>query len=144
MSQKDLLRHEPGTLLFINADKHSGRSLHAHAAALRHRKKIARGRNTTRQSELFPCGEGFVIDTPGFSAFEITKDDDIRKEQLQHYFPEITDYFDKCRFAGCAHIREPGCAVRQRVKEGLIPKTRYLSYCKIYEDLARIKDWERK
>ncbi|MBE6993907.1 MAG: ribosome small subunit-dependent GTPase A [Ruminococcaceae bacterium] len=107
-------------------------------------KKIARGRNTTRQSELFPCGEGFVIDTPGFSAFEITKDDDVRKEQLQHYFPEITDYFDKCRFAGCAHIREPGCAVRQRVKEGLIPKTRYLSYCKIYEDLARIKDWERK
>ncbi len=107
-------------------------------------KKIARGRNTTRQSELFPCGDGFVIDTPGFSAFEITREDDIRKEQLQHYFPEITGYFDKCRFAGCAHIKEPGCAVRQRVADGLIPRTRYLSYCKIYEDLARIKDWERK
>lgn len=106
--------------------------------------RIARGRHTTRQSELYPCGEGFVIDTPGFSAFEITRMENIHKEQLQHYFPEISGYFDKCRFSGCAHIKEPGCAVRQSVRDGLIPKSRYLSYRKLYEELAQIKDWERK
>lgn len=105
--------------------------------------KIARGRHTTRQSELFPCGEGFVIDTPGFSAFEITKMERIQKDQLQHYFPEVSEYFDKCRFAGCAHIKEPGCAVRQRVKDGLMAKSRYFSYKKLYEELALIKDWEK-
>ncbi len=106
--------------------------------------KIARGRHTTRQSELFPCGDGYVIDTPGFSSFDVTRMEYIKKDELQHYFPEITGYFDKCRFAGCAHIKEPGCAVRQRVKDGEISKSRYLSYKKLYEEVSKIKDWERK
>lgn len=105
--------------------------------------KIERGRHTTRQSELFPCLGGFVIDTPGFSAFEITRGERIAKDRLQHLFPEISDYFDKCRFSGCAHIKEPGCAVRQLVKDGEIPKSRYLSYKKMYEELSLIKDWEK-
>ena len=105
--------------------------------------KIERGRHTTRQSELFPCLGGFVIDTPGFSAFEITRGERIAKESLQHLFPEISGYFDKCRFSGCAHIKEPGCAVRQLVKDGAIPKSRYLSYKKMYEELSQLKDWER-
>lgn len=105
--------------------------------------KIERGRHTTRQSELFPCLGGFVIDTPGFSAFEITRGERIAKDRLQHLFPEISDYFDKCRFSGCAHIKEPGCAVRQLVKDGEIPKSRYLSYKKMYEELSQLKDWEK-
>lgn len=108
-----------------------------------HISKIERGRHTTRQSELFPCLGGFVIDTPGFSAFEITRGERIAKDRLQHLFPEISDYFDKCRFSGCAHIKEPGCAVRQLVKDGVIPKSRYLSYKKMYEELSLIKDWEK-
>ncbi len=105
--------------------------------------KIARGRHTTRSSELFPCGDGFVIDTPGFSSFDITKMERIKKDQLQHYFPEITDHFDQCRFSGCAHIKEPGCAVRQLVRDGVISRSRYDSYKKLYGELAQIKDWEK-
>lgn len=105
--------------------------------------KIARGRHTTRSSELFPCGNGFVIDTPGFSSFEITKMERILKEQLQHYFPEISGHFDECRFSGCAHIKEPGCMVRQLVKEGVISRSRYESYTKLYAELALIKAWEK-
>lgn len=105
--------------------------------------RAARGRHTTRQSELFPCGDGFVIDTPGFSAFDITRMEHIKKEQLQHYFPEITDLFDQCRFSGCAHLKEPGCAVQQRVQDGRIAASRYESYKKLYAELAAVKDWEK-
>lgn len=105
--------------------------------------KAARGRHTTRQSELFPCGNGFVIDTPGFSAFDITRMEHIKKEQLQHYFPEITGLFDQCRFSGCAHMKEPGCVVRQQVRDGVISRSRYESYKKLYTELAAVKDWEK-
>ncbi|MEA4920575.1 MAG: ribosome small subunit-dependent GTPase A [Clostridiaceae bacterium] len=105
--------------------------------------KISRGKNTTRQSELLPCCGGFVIDTPGFSSFDITKAESIPKEELQYYFPEISIYFDKCRFSGCAHIKEPGCAVRQQVKEKVISLSRYESYVKLYNELSLIKEWEK-
>ncbi len=106
-------------------------------------RKVARGKNTTRQSELFPCAGGFVIDTPGFSSFDIVKSSSIEKEQLQYCFPEMTGYFDKCRFSGCAHIKEPGCLVREDVERGFIPKSRYESYVRLYEELSKVKSWER-
>ena len=106
-------------------------------------RKVARGKQTTRAVELYPLPEGgYVADTPGFSTFDILKTDTLRKEDLADWFPEMEPALGQCRFTGCAHVKEPGCAVKELVAQGKVPKTRYDSYCALYAELAKRKDWE--
>ncbi len=102
--------------------------------------KISRGRHTTRHVELFEleCG-GFVFDTPGFSSFE---PDAVKENELSLYFPEMRKYENQCRFNGCSHTHEPGCAVKEALSDGLISEQRYKNYCRIYEILKNHKDWD--
>ncbi len=101
--------------------------------------KIKRGRHTTRHSELIYLGEEtFLMDTPGFSSLYL---EDIDKEELRFYFPEFADYENQCRFNGCSHVHEPGCAVKQALEEGAISRMRYDDYCYLYEELANAKKW---
>ena len=107
--------------------------------------KLGRGRHTTRHVELYTLGEDtYVMDTPGFSSFDTDQMDIILKENLQYAFPDFGPYVGKCQFADCSHRREPGCAVRQALEEGLIGQTRYDSYLRLYEKSAQIKQWELK
>ncbi len=101
-------------------------------------RKTARGRHTTRHVELLPVSGGFVFDTPGFSSFEIL---DINAEELGGYFPEIRALAGGCRFRGCSHIKETGCAVRAALEAGKIAKSRYDSYCEMYEILKSKKNY---
>ena len=105
--------------------------------------KIARGRHTTRHVELFQLDNGgFVADTPGFSTFDAVRMEKLTKENLQQYFPEIDRLFAQCRFSDCKHIKEPGCVVREAVERGEIARSRYESYCKLYEEVAAQKLWK--
>lgn len=105
--------------------------------------KIARGRHTTRHVELFQLDNGgFVADTPGFSTFDAVRMEKLTKENLQQYFPEIDRFFAQCRFTDCKHIKEPGCVVREAVEQGEIAKSRYESYCMLYEEVAAQKLWK--
>ena len=105
--------------------------------------KIARGRHTTRHVELFRLDNGgFVADTPGFSTFDAVRMEKLTKENLQQYFPEIDRFFAQCRFTDCKHIKEPGCVVREAVERGEIARSRYESYCKLYEEVAAQKLWK--
>ena len=105
--------------------------------------KIARGRHTTRHVELFRLDNGgFVADTPGFSTFDAVRMEKLTKENLQQYFPEIDRFFAQCRFTDCKHIKEPGCVVREAVERGEIAKSRYESYCMLYEEVAAQKLWK--
>ena len=105
--------------------------------------KIARGRHTTRHVELFQLDNGgFVADTPGFSTFDAVRMEKLTKENLQQYFPEIDRFFAQCRFSDCKHIKEPGCVVREAVELGEIAKSRYESYCMLYEEVAAQKLWK--
>lgn len=105
--------------------------------------KIARGRHTTRHVELFQLDNGgFVADTPGFSTFDAVRMEKLTKENLQQYFPEIDRFFAQCRFSDCKHIKEPGCVVREAVERGEIAKSRYESYCMLYEEVAAQKLWK--
>ncbi len=105
--------------------------------------RISRGRHTTRRVELFPLrGGGYAADTPGFSSFDITRIDRIPKEQLEQYFPEFEPYIGQCRFSGCAHYKEPDCAVAQASAAGQIAPSRLESYRKLYEEMSRLKEWE--
>ena len=66
----------------------------------------------------FPVEEdSYIMDTPGFSSLYVG---DFEKEELKYYFPEFASYEGSCRFHGCDHIHEPGCAVKQAVEEGKI------------------------
>ena len=107
--------------------------------------RLGRGRHTTRHIELFDAGDGtYIADTPGFSSFDLTQMQPIRKEELQHCFPEFRPYLGKCRFDDCMHLREPDCAVRAALAEGLIAHSRCESYEKLFEISAQYKDWEQK
>lgn len=101
--------------------------------------KIERGRHTTRHSEIFHVeGHSYMMDTPGFTSLTI---EDIEKEELSEYFIEFQEYMDSCRFKGCAHINEPGCAVKAALAAGEINETRYDNYKQIYEELKNRKKY---
>lgn len=103
--------------------------------------KIKRGKHTTRHVELLELQEGgFVLDTPGFSSFEI---DSIKADELYKNFPEMRDLEDMCRFKGCKHINEPDCIVKEEVESGEIAKSRYESYVALFNELKKIKEWEK-
>ena len=107
-------------------------------------KALGRGRHTTRHVEMFPLDEAtYVIDTPGFSSFDAQSLEWELKQHLPVTFPEFAPYLDGCRFVGCHHVKEKGCAVLQAVKEGKIPQSRHRSYIRLYEELKPLKEWEK-
>lgn len=108
-------------------------------------RKLGRGRHTTRHAELYKLEDGgYIADTPGFSTFETNRYDIIRKEELADCFREFRGLTGNCRFRDCGHICEKGCAVVAAVEQGLIPKQRHESYCAMYEEAKRLKEWELK
>ncbi len=95
--------------------------------------KIKRGKHTTRHSELIYVEQDtYVMDTPGFSSLYI---DEIETEELKDYFQEFREYEDQCRFGGCSHRNEPGCAVKEALAENKISKIRYDNYIILYNEL---------
>lgn len=106
-------------------------------------RKLGRGRHTTRQVEMYRLEGGYVADTPGFSTVDTERYCRIPKEELDGAFREFSEFSGKCMFADCAHIREKGCAVRSAAEDGRIARSRYDSYLRMYEEAARINDWER-
>ena len=100
-------------------------------------KKIARGKHTTRHSELILVEKGtYIIDTPGFSSLYVN---DFEKEELKAYFPEFLPFEGQCRFNGCSHVHEPGCAVKEAVENGKIYPIRYQDYAEMYRELQEKK-----
>ena len=106
-------------------------------------KKLGRGRHTTREVEIFEVCGGRIADTPGFASLETQRLCRIPKEELEQVFPEFEPYRQQCRFVGCSHRTEKGCAVREALEEGKISQTRYDSYLAMYEEAAQLKDWEK-
>ncbi len=95
--------------------------------------KIERGKNTTRHVELLYAGEEtFVVDTPGFTSLYLQE---VRPEELKHFYAEFVPYAQNCRFQGCNHLKEPDCAVKRAVREGEINRIRYANYTEIYAEL---------
>lgn len=105
--------------------------------------KLGRGRHTTRHVEIFTVGGASVADTPGFASFDMEQLPPIPKEELQHCFPEFEPYIGRCRFDDCAHLKEPGCAVREAMEAGKIHPSRHASYERLYEVAAKYREWEK-
>lgn len=105
--------------------------------------KLGRGRHTTRHVELFRLPNGaLVADTPGFASFDTEVPELLNKEELALAFREFVLYLDDCRFVGCSHTKEKGCAVLQAIEEGKIAPERHRSYVRLYEVAREYKEWE--
>lgn len=100
-------------------------------------RKIERGKHTTRHSELIAVdADSYIMDTPGFSSLYVN---DFEKEELKYYFREFASYEGQCRFQGCDHVHEPGCAVKEALEEGKIHPVRYKNYLEMYTELKEKK-----
>lgn len=86
---------------------------------------LNRGKHTTRTVQLFKLGEGFLADTPGFSALDFTP---IKINELCNYFVEFKKASAKCKFRGCQHLKEPKCEVKKLVEEKQFLPSRYEDY----------------
>jgi ribosome biogenesis GTPase len=85
-----------------------------------------KGKHTTVERQLSKLeGGGYVADTPGLKALALW---DIQPEELDGYFPEMRALIANCQYRDCAHLEEPGCAVRAAVEAGKIQPSRYESY----------------
>ena len=106
---------------------------------------LGRGRHTTRHIELFRlrCGAE-VVDSPGFASFDSEELDLELKHRLPETFPDFAPYLDGCRFVGCSHTKEKGCAVLEALREGKLQQSRHESYLRLYEELKPLKEWEQK
>ena len=72
--------------------------------------KIKRGKNTTRNIELFQLSkESYIVDTPGFNILNKY----MKPRDIACLFPEFKKQINhngvSCKFRDCLHIDEPGC-----------------------------------
>ena len=90
-----------------------------------------KGIHTTTFAEMFELApDTYIIDTPGIKELGLM---DTSKTEIGHYFPEMRDRLNQCRFNNCLHLNEPGCAIKDAVAEGDIAESRYLSYLSMVE-----------
>ena len=92
-----------------------------------------KGRHTTTHLEMFPLAAGgSLVDTPGMREFGLWEVEGI---DLAVYFPEMRSLLGRCRFGlSCSHTREPDCAIRDGVADGVVSERRYDSYQRLRED----------
>jgi ribosome biogenesis GTPase / thiamine phosphate phosphatase len=101
--------------------------------------KLGRGRHTTRHVELIPLpGGGYVADTPGFSSLEFIGIDEL---DLAEAFRDFAALSGQCKFRGCLHVSEPGCAVLAALQAGDLDVERYEHYKQFREEL---KEYQRR
>lgn len=96
-------------------------------------RKVERGKHTTRHTEIIALQKNtYIMDTPGFTSLSLLH---MEKEELRNYYKEFLKYEEHCRFGGCAHLNEPGCAVKAALEEGKISQVRYHNYTVLYGEL---------
>ena len=96
---------------------------------------VNKGRHTTVGALLHPLPDGgYVVDSPGLREVGMWG---LASEHLDECFREFREYIPSCRFGNCTHRVEPGCAVREAVKQGAISAARYDSYLRLREEMEQ-------
>lgn len=99
--------------------------------------RLGRGRHTTRHVELVPlAGGGYVADTPGFSQLDF---EELGIDQIGSCFRELRELASSCKFRGCTHMHEPGCAVLAAKESGEIAASRYQNYAEFMNEWKQIR-----
>jgi ribosome biogenesis GTPase len=87
--------------------------------------KYGRGRHTTTSSEAYDFEGTLLIDTPGIKKFGLLG---VAPEQVIRGFPDLEALAGGCRWAGCLHDGESGCAIEAAVKAGTVSELRWRIY----------------
>lgn len=88
-----------------------------------------RGKHTTTVAELVRLSfGGYVVDTPGMRQFELAH---VPSEEIEAYFIEFRERMGKCKYHGCRHLTEDGCAIRAAAEADEIHPERYQSYVRM-------------
>lgn len=93
---------------------------------------LGRGKHTTRHVELYQMFDGFIADTPGFSALDLKE---MNKEQLRDTFGEFSEY--ECKYRDCMHNKETNCGVKEAVEKKQILQSRYNNYLLFLEEVGK-------
>lgn len=93
---------------------------------------LGRGKHTTRHIELFPVGDGFIADSPGFGSLVF---EDMSLLSLSQTFIEFFKNSDKCKYRPCYHKNEPKCMIKELVEKGEILKSRYENYLQFVSEI---------
>jgi ribosome biogenesis GTPase len=97
--------------------------------------KTHKGSHTTTTTQLVPLEDGgFCIDTPGIKSFGVWE---LKADEVASYFSEIADLSRECKFLDCAHLNEPGCAVKAAVEEHKISPLRFASYSALIASVSQ-------
>ncbi len=100
-------------------------------------KALNRGVHTTRHTELYKINGMYMVDTPGFSALDLT---DVSVADLQNSFNEFDKY--PCAYKDCTHNNEKDCGVKKASEDGQILISRYQNYIRflkeIYENSSKL------
>ena len=99
-------------------------------------RKISRGKNTTRHTELIEKNGIRVMDTAGFNLLEA--ESALEPEKLKERYPEFAPYEGKCRFRECLHDREPGCAVAEAARKGEVSEGRLERYRALLAEARKV------
>ena len=103
--------------------------------ATREIREDGRGRHTTTHRQLVPLPDGgLVLDTPGMRELQLWD----AEGGLESAFQDVEELAARCRFADCAHRREPGCAVRAALASGTLDLERFESWRKLQRELERL------
>ena len=87
------------------------------------------GKHTTTFAEMFKLASGgYIVDTPGIRAFGVVN---LEKEVISHYFPEMRNFLNECKYNNCQHLNEPKCAVKNALETGEISESRYTTYVQL-------------
>ncbi|MDO4902953.1 MAG: ribosome small subunit-dependent GTPase A [Limosilactobacillus sp.] len=97
---------------------------------------LKRGRHTTRKVSLLNVEGALIADTPGFSSYETFS---MAVEELPRLFPEMLELSANCKFRGCLHLKEPHCAVKDALENGIIMKSRYDDYVQFHDIIVNQK-----
>jgi ribosome biogenesis GTPase len=97
-----------------------------------------KGRHTSTSREMFILDSGAImLDTPGMRELQLWGGTD----GISEAFEDIEELASKCRFSDCMHKKEPGCAIKQAIQDGIIDEKRYKSYVTLQKES---KMFERK
>lgn len=104
-------------------------------------RKTNRGRHTTKHVKIYNENEMYILDTPGFSSYELY---DIDYEELKNLYPDFKKY--TCAYLDCNHVNESidVCCIKQNVNRGNIDSGRYERYIELFKKLKQLNDKKYK
>lgn len=95
------------------------------------RSSVNKGRHTTTHRQLFLTPKrGIIIDNPGMREIQLFDDG----KGIENLFPAIAAYVSSCKFTDCSHDTEPGCAIKNAIRDGALSEERYQSYLKLKKE----------